>query len=253
MLKTVILTLNEERHISACIESVYWTDEVIVFDSYSTDNTVTLAKQAGATILQHSFEHYSQQRNAALAAVEAEWIFFIDADERATPELAAEIKHVIASENKVGWWVPRYNYILGHRMRGAGWRPDYQLRLLRRDCAHYDPNRAVHEIAELDGEAGYLQESLIHYNYETLQQFISKQRKYTDYDAGILLEKNTPVRFYTPYREALRHFGWRFFTLGGWRDSIYGLLLCTLMSYYEMVKYRKVQRARNSKKSKVTS
>ena len=88
MLKAVILTLNEERHIAACIESVRWTDGVVVVDSFSTDATVTLAEQAGAEIMQHRFENYSQQRNAALDAVDTEWVFFLDADERATPELA---------------------------------------------------------------------------------------------------------------------------------------------------------------------
>lgn len=243
MLKAVILTLNEERHIAACIDSVRWADDVVVFDSFSTDATVTLAKEAGATVQQHRFENYSQQRNAALDAVEAEWIFFLDADERATPELAAEIRDVIAHRTEVGWWIPRHNYIFGHRMRGAGWWPDCQLRLLHRASARYDPNRAVHEEAILDGEAGYLQQPFIHYNYETLTQFVAKQRKYTDFDAGILLHKGIRPKPYTPYTQALRHFWWRFITLNGWRDGAHGVLLSALMSYYEMLKYRTVRQA----------
>jgi glycosyltransferase involved in cell wall biosynthesis len=113
MLKAVILTLNEATHIAACIESVKWADGVVVFDSFSTDATVELARQAGADILQHPFENYAQQRNAALEAVAADWIFFVDADERATPALAQEIRQVIATEDKVGWWIPRHNYIFG--------------------------------------------------------------------------------------------------------------------------------------------
>lgn len=244
MLKAVILTLNEERHIAACIDSVRWTDGVVIFDSFSTDATVAFAEQAGADVLRHRFENYSQQRNAALDALDAEWIFFLDADERATPELAVEIRDVIANRSEVGWWIPRHNVILGHRMRGAGWWPDHQLRLLHRASARYDPNRAVHEEAMLDGEAGYLQQPLIHYNYETLQQFIAKQRKYTDFDTGILLQKGVQPKFYTPYTQTLRHFWWRFVTLNGWRDGAHGILLSALMSYYEMRKYRNVRRAR---------
>jgi hypothetical protein len=241
MLAAVILTLNEERHITDCIQSVQWADQVVVFDSFSTDATATLAKQAGAMFLQHPFENYSQQRDAALQAVEADWVFFIDADERSTPESAKEIRQVIQNtETKAGWWIPRHNYIFGHRMRGAGWWPDYQLRLLLRERATYDHKRAVHEVAALDGETGYLQAPLIHYNYETLQQFIEKQRRYTDYDVDILAEQGVQPRFYTPYRQGLRHFWWRFITLQGWRDGIYGVILATLMAYYEMITYQKL-------------
>ncbi len=246
MLTAIILTLNEAHHIVPCIESLRWTDRVVVFDSYSSDATVALAQEAGAEVLQHPFENYAQQRNAALDAGASDWIFFVDADERATPELAAEVREVVACDDRAGWWVPRHNYIFGHRMRGAGWRPDYQLRLLKREKARYDPERAVHEVVILDGEAGHLEESLIHYNYESLRHFIAKQRKYSDYDAGILLEQGVHPRFYTPYREALRHGWWRFVTLDGWRDGAYGLLLSALMGYYEMIKYRKVRRARQS-------
>ena len=93
----------------------------------------------------------------------------------------------------------------------------------------------------LDGSEGYLQESLIHYNYETLQHFIDKQRRYSDYDAGILFEKGIRPKIYTPYTQALRHIWWRFITHNGWRDGIYGILLASLMGYYEMVKYRKAR------------
>jgi hypothetical protein len=242
MLKAVILTLNEERHIAACIDSLRWTDGIVVLDSFSSDKTAELAQKAGAEIIQHRFENYSQQRNVALENVDSEWIFFLDADERATPALGDEIRHVIAHQDKAGWWVPRHNYIFGHRMRGAGWWPDHQLRLLHRDRAHYDPNRAVHEEAILDGEAGYLTQPFIHYNYETLQQFIAKQRKYTDFDAAILLQKGVRPKFYTPYTQIPRHFWWRFVTLGGWRDGLHGILLSGLMSYYEMRKYQRVRK-----------
>ena len=101
MLKAVILTLNEERHIAACIESVRWTDGVVVLDSHSSDNTVALAKQASAEVHYHPFENYSKQRNVALEVTDADWVFFLDADERATSELAAEIRHVIATRDEV--------------------------------------------------------------------------------------------------------------------------------------------------------
>ncbi len=246
MLKAVILTLNEERHIQECIESLRWCDSIVVFDSFSQDATIALAQKAQVEVLQHPFENYAQQRNAALDMVDADWIFFVDADERATPELGKEIQETLAQQKiPVGWWVPRHNYIMGHRMRGTGWWPDHQLRLLRRGYVHYE--RAVHEVAVLNGEQGYLNEAMAHYNYDTLKHFINKQRRYLNYDVNVLVQENIQPKFYTPYTQGLRHFWWRFVTLNGWQDGVYGILLSTLMAYYEMLKYQRVRKAQKTK------
>ena len=116
----VILTLNEEKHIRDCTESVRWADRVVVFDTFSTDKTISLARAAGAEVVEHEFKDYAQIRNAALEIVQSPWIFFIDADERATPELAAEIRRVTAERPENGWWVPRHNYIFVLITLGAG-------------------------------------------------------------------------------------------------------------------------------------
>ncbi|MGC9520580.1 MAG: glycosyltransferase family 2 protein [Anaerolineae bacterium] len=243
-LSGVILTLNEEKHIEACIDSLRWTDKVVVLDSGSEDSTQQLAEMAGATVVVHPFENYAQQRNVALSRVRSDWVLFVDADERATPELAVETRAVIAERPETGWWIPRFNYIMGHRMRATGWYPDYQMRLLRRDAAHYDPARGVHELVKLAGDAGYMASHLIHYNYETLSQFWAKQRRYLQYDIDVLLASGAQPKFHSPYTQALRHMWWRFVTLEGWRDTVWGLLLSALMGYYELLKYREVRRAR---------
>lgn len=245
----VILTYNEARHITACIESVRWTDGIVVLDSFSTDSTVALAQAAGALVLQRPWKNYAHNRNIALTEVEADWILFVDADERVTPELAHDIRRVVTSCSEVGWWIPRYNFIFGHRMRATGWYPDHQMRLLRRGSSHYDPSRGVHELAILDGKAGYLASHLIHYNYETLEQFLEKQRRYLGYDVGVLLAAGADPSWYTPYTQAVRHFHWRFITLQGWRDTIWGALLSSLMAYYEMLKYHGVRRERRIRRN----
>ena len=239
----VILTLNEERHIRYCIRSVQWCDAVVVWDSFSTDRTCEVARECGALVVHHPFRGYGNQRQAAMDAIAARWLFFIDADERATPELAAEVREVIATRpDVVGWWVPRHNYIFGRLVKHAGWYPDYQLRLLRPERAHWDPDRQVHELAILDGQDGYLQNVLVHYNYDSLRQFIKKQEKYTDYDAQVLLRKGVRPKPWSPLSMPLRHFKWRFFDLQGYRDGAHGLLLSLLMSYYEGQKYLRLGR-----------
>ncbi len=234
----VILTLNEERHIRQCIESLRWTDEVIVFDSFSTDRTAGIAEEAGARVLRYPFQNYAVQRNAALEAVDADWVFFVDADERATPALAEEIRAKIGGCER-GWWVPRHNYLFGRLTLGAGWHPDYQLRVLHRASARYDPGRPVHEEVILDGEAGYLHNPLIHYNYDSVAQFKAKQEKYTDFEAEIRHGQGLRPRPWTYASGPLRQFWWRFVTLRGYRDGLHGLRLSLLMAYYEFETWRR--------------
>ena len=235
----VILAKNESKQIQECIESVRWADRVVVVDTFSTDDTVVLAKAAGAEVYQHRFEHYAQIRNVALETVESPWIFFVDADERATPEIEMEIRQVTSERAENGWWIPRQNYIFGRLTRGAGWSPDYQMRLLRRGQAHYE--RPVHEIVVLEGKEGHLQNPLIHYNYETVAQFHAKQARYTDLDASILHRQGVRPRIYTPVTQSLRLFFRRFFILKGYLDGLHGLQLCFLLAYYKAVKYHKLK------------
>ena len=237
----IVPTLNEEDNIVDCLASLTWAARRVVFDCYSTDRTVQLAQEAGAEVLQHPFENYAQFHNAAMEQVDAEWILFVDADERATAELAAEIESVIAeNRDEVLWWIPRHNYIFGRLTKGAGWYPDHQARLLRRDHVHWE--RPVHEIAVADGPEGYLESPLIHYNYDDLADFRARQERYNEIDARILLEEGVQPHAYTPYTQFVRHFWWRFITLRGLRDGIHGLRLSLLMAIYEMKKYRHLAR-----------
>jgi (heptosyl)LPS beta-1,4-glucosyltransferase len=247
-LTAIILTKNEARHIVPCVESLAWADEVIVFDDYSQDGTTALAEGAGARVIQHPFRNFAQQRNAALEAIESDsstlrqrpelvegelakvWVFFVDADERATPELGREIHQVIKREDVNGWWVPRYNYIFGRMTRGAGYFPDYQMRLLRAGCGRYE--RPASEIVVLEGADGYLKQPLIHYNYETIAQFHAKQRARETFEATTLHRQGVRLRPHTFLLQPMRHFLWRYVTLKGYQDGWHGLRLCMLLAYY---------------------
>jgi hypothetical protein len=134
--------------------------------------------------------------------------------------------------------VPRHNYIFGKLTQGAGWFPDYQLRLFKHGCVHYE--RPVHELAVVDGAIGYLERPLTHYNYRDLDQFQAKQRAYTSYDARILYDEGIKPRPHNFILQPLRQFYWRFVTLGGYKDGLHGLRLSLYMTYYEWVKYRKL-------------
>jgi glycosyltransferase involved in cell wall biosynthesis len=249
-----ILTKNEARHIGDCIKSVHWADAIILEDSFSDDGTVQIAQDLGAKIFQNPFVNFAVARDNALKnarALQGEWILFVDADERVTPELAREIRQVVKDSQAVGWWMPRYNIMWGHIMRGGGWYPDHQLRLMRIDAARYDPERQVHEIVMLDGQADYLKEHLIHYNYNSLAQFRFKQDRYIDFEAHILKEKGIRAKPWTYLTMPLREFRRRYFSLEGYKDGWVGLQVCGLMSWYMLVTYWRLQRLHRTERLNV--
>jgi glycosyltransferase involved in cell wall biosynthesis len=234
-LVAVILTRDEEQALHDCIVSLReWVDAVVVWDSGSRDATCAIARRLGALVVQRPFDNYAAQRQAALDALNAEWILFVDADERATPALAEEIEARLNDSDApyAGYWVPRRNFIAGRETRGGGYFPDYQLRLLRRDAARYDLRREVHEIVEVAGEVGYLDEPLIHFNYRDWEHFHRKQIAYAAYEARILAGRGIRPRPHNFVLQPLREFRRRFVTLRGSRDGLHGLKLALLLAWY---------------------
>ncbi len=238
----IILTRNETQNIRACIDSLRWADSILVFDSFSDDDTIKIAAEAGARVLQHPWTNYTVQRNAALDAVSDEWVFFVDADERSSAQQGEEIRRRIADPDIEGYWVPRHNYIFGRLTRHAGWYPDYQMRLLRTAKASYDWAREVHEVVILDGKRGYLETPLVHYNYRDVRQFVRKQENYTDYAAQEMFRQGVRPRPQNYVLQPLRQFLWRFVTLHGYRDGLHGLRLSLFMAWYEFQKYLRLRR-----------
>ena len=232
-LAAVIIAKNETRYIADCVASLRWADEVIVCDNFSADDTAALARQAGARVIsQFPHENFAQAHNLALdTATEADWVLFVDADERATPELAEEIKEIVTGDlAPIGYWAPRHNYIFGKLTLHAGYYPDSQMRLLRRGRAHYE--RPVHEVVVLDGAEGHLKNPLIHYNYDTLAQFHAKQRRYIQFDSQELDRQGIRFKPRNLILQPLRHLWRRYVTLQGYRDGWHGLRLCVLLAYY---------------------
>jgi len=233
----LVLTLNEEDNIAECLKTLLWADEVMVLDSGSTDRTVEIARTLGAQVFFHPFKNYADQRNYALSLVRTEWVFFVDADERVPPELAAEVREAAQEEGFSGWWVPRQNYICGRWIRHGGWYPDYQLRLLRPEVAHYDPAWEVHEIVVMEGKTGYLRNHLIHYNYRTWGEFISRQKAYLPLEVRTLRRRGMRAKVWSPLSMPVREFWRRYIRLEGYKDGLYGLILASILAFYTMLAY----------------
>jgi (heptosyl)LPS beta-1,4-glucosyltransferase len=241
-LSIVIIARDEERHIGGALETAALiADELLVLlDPRTTDRTAAIAQMHGATIVEHAFESFPRQRNAALALCSGEWVLFLDADERLTPDLIDELydfRTLCHRSPHVGYWLPRYNFYFGRWVKGGGWYPDRQLRLLRRGYARYDEARLVHELVQLDGTTGHLNHHLVHINIETWPELHTKQRRYALAEAQTLALAGARAKWRNLVLQPLREVHRRWITWRGYRDGVLGLALALAMGYYELVKY----------------
>jgi glycosyltransferase involved in cell wall biosynthesis len=233
-LTAAIIARDEERHIAACLDSLGFADErLVLLDAATRDRTAQLAQQHGARVEQRAFDNFAAQRDAALAHAKGTWVLFVDADERVGDALRAEVlARVTDPAGYRGFWIPRDNVLLGKVVRHAGWYPDYQLRLIERATAHYDPLRPVHEEPIIAGPVGYLRAALLHFNYTSLGEFVRKQERYCRLDAQRWVLTYGRPRARALLGQPLREFWRRYVRLRGYRDGLLGLILCGLLAFY---------------------
>ena len=190
-LSVYIIAFNEEEKIKQALQSVEWADEIIVADSFSTDNTADIARQCGATVIQIPFDGFGDLRNKAIEACSHDWIFSLDSDERCTRKAREEIAAVINSKDSVdAYYVPRKNYFMGKWIRHSGFYPDYrQPQLFRKGSLRFK-NDAVHERYEVisDKACGYFTSFINQVPYKDLEQLIHKANRYSTLGAQKLME-----------------------------------------------------------------
>lgn len=240
-LSIAIIARDEARHIGAALQSAQGiADELLVLlDPRTTDNTAAIAEAHGAIVQYHPFVSFGAQRNRALELCRGAWVLFLDADERLTPPLLREMRAVIAQPQPHinGYWLPRHNMYFGRALRGGGWYPDRQLRLMRRAAARYDEARLVHEYATIAGASADLREHLVHINIEAWDELHEKQRRYALAEAQTLARNGTRAKWRNLALQPLREINRRFVQWHGYRDGALGFTLALTMAYYEWIKY----------------
>jgi len=239
-LTAVVLTLNEEAYIADCLDSLKWCDKVTVLDSLSADRTVEIARQYGAEVTLRPLTDFGDQRNAALELTDSDWVLFVDADERVSPELAHEVKLAIQEPEVDGWWIPTKNYFFGRLLSHGGFYPDYHLRLSRKGKLHYDFEEKVHERPVLEGNAGYLENPLIHLCYRDIHEMVTAKNRYSALLARIHCEKGLKPTYHLITAPILTLFE-QFVVLKGFKDGFLGLFISLVWSYYAFDEYRRAR------------
>ena len=237
-ISAIVIARNEAANLDDCLATVAWADERLVIDAFSTDGT-TRGLPSDVRLIERSWTDFPNQRNAGLRLAVHDWVIFVDADERVPPELSQEIQARVGMEAFTGYWVPRRNRIFGRWMRGAGWWPDYQLRIMNRQHAAYVSDRSIHELVDPGGTVGRMANHLEHLSYTSVAQFRARQRVYAEAVADDYYQSGTRRRLTAVALQPLREFWRRLVRLRGYQDLGVGLLLATLMAEHEW----RVQRA----------
>ena len=237
-LSAIIIAKNEAANIGACLDSVAFADERIVVDSGSDDNTVTIAKAKGARVEIHAFNGFGRQFNHALSLAQGEWVFSIDADERVSPELAAELQRAMTDGAADGYEVPRLSTFCGREMRHSGWYPDYVLRLWRRGRARWTED-LVHPRPVCTGSVMRLKQPLNHHPVLRIGQSLSRMDHYSTLAAEMLIVRGKRVSFASGITHGLWTFLRTYLLRGGFLDGREGFLLAVANAEGTYYKYMK--------------
>ena len=237
-LAVVIITKNEAINITECIKSAEFANEVIVLDSGSNDDTVGLAKKAGAKVTETDWHGFGFQKNRAINLARSDWIFVLDADERISPELAKEILASIEKNDIMVFEVPRRSFFVSKFINHSGWQPDFTKRLFKNGVARFSEHK-VHEHLVTESPCGRLTSPIIHYSYRDFETVLAKINHYSS--AGAQDAKRQGKK--GGLKKAIAHGLWAFirtyFIKSGFMDGREGFMLAIAnaeATYYRYLK-----------------
>ncbi|NPA73692.1 MAG: glycosyltransferase family 2 protein [Epsilonproteobacteria bacterium] len=229
-LSVAIITKDSEKTIKECIDSAKFADEIVVVDSGSSDKTVEICEKNGCKVIKKEWMGFAKQKQFAIDNCKNEWVFVLDSDEIITKELQEEIKKTLLKPECDGYFIARLNYFFGKAIRHCGLYPDRTLRLFDKTKGKFSSD-SVHEKVVVEGKTGTLKNHMLHYAYDSIEEFIEKQNRYSS------LNKK-PNRL-----KALLNPPWTFFKIyflkAGFLEGWHGLIIAKLYSQYTFWKYIK--------------
>lgn len=267
----IIPVKNEEKNLAACLDHLKWADEVFVVDSHSTDRTQAIAAEYGAKVVQFDWDgQFPKKKNWALRNLpfRNDWVLIVDADEHIPGDLAAEIAQVVANPgDHVGYYLNRKFIFMGKWLKHCGYYPSWNLRLIKKGHGEYEKisqtgdtksgDNEVHEHVLCDGPTGWLKHDMIHYAFPTIDIFIEKHNRYSNWEAlvqyerlneglpanpfGNVLERRRFLKKLVanvPFRPFLRFF-YAYVLRLGFLDGRHGWVFCRLLATYEFLSVAK--------------
>jgi (heptosyl)LPS beta-1,4-glucosyltransferase len=240
----VINTLNEEKNLPRALASVKnLADEIVVCDMYSSDNTVAIAKKAGAKVCKYKKTGYVEPaRNYAISKTTGDWVLILDADEKVGRILADKLKRISVDKNSADYYrLPRKNIIFGKWIKHSRWWPDYNIRFFKKGMVSW--SEIIHSVPETQGKGLDLKakeaNAIIHYHYDSVEQFIGRLNRYTSVQSKELKKGGYEFDWRDLIRKPVGEFLARYFQGQGYKDGVHGLALAGLQAFSEFVKYLK--------------
>lgn len=241
MLTVTVITLNEEKNIKRCLESIKnLADEIVVVDSGSTDKTVEIAKSYRAKVFIREFDNFANQKNYAAQKATRRWILSLDADEEVSPDLRKEIMAQLTKNEYVAFSIPRKNIILGKFIRYTRWQPelDRHLWLWKKGMGKWFGE--VHEELRVNGKVGELRGAKIHHQHETVKEFLEMMNNYSEIEVNKRVKKGARFSYFGLFFDPIYNFLVRYFYRLGFLDGWRGFMLSYLMAIYHLEVWLKI-------------
>ncbi|MDD3905591.1 MAG: glycosyltransferase family 2 protein [Candidatus Omnitrophica bacterium] len=235
----VVIAKNEESNIAPCLKSVAWADEIVVLDDNSTDKTVEIAKQYTDKVSSRKMDIEGRHRNYAYSLAKNKWVLSLDADERVSPELEAELRGLFKSEMKdKAYSMPIKNFIGARWIRYGGWYPAPKVRLFDKEHFKYE-EAEVHPRVFIDGSCGRLTKDIIHYSYKDYHEFFQSLNNQTTLEARKWFKEKRKINFLKMWRKALSRFLKAYVQKKGYKDGLLGFTVSYSGGLYQFLSYIK--------------
>jgi glycosyltransferase involved in cell wall biosynthesis len=236
----IIIAKNEEEMIANCIEGLRWCDEVLVIDNGSIDTTSNIAEKLGARVISFSSQDFSKVRNEGLKRSKTNWIFYVDADERVTPDLAREIMVNVETGSGEAFKLKRQNICYGSHLVNGGWDKDFVTRVFKKE-SFKEWSGKIHESANFVGKEIVLKQPLIHLTHRSTKDNLYKSAEWTEIEAELLYKSGVkPVTLITLIRKGLMEFIRRAFLKKGNKDGMVGYVEALVQAMNRVMVYIQV-------------
>lgn len=236
-ISAVIITLNEQKALPAFLESLWFAHEIIVLDSYSTDNTIAVAKEnKKVKVFERTFDDFSSQKNAAISKASHDWIVFFDPDEKITKQLSQEIINTLKDPKAIAYYVKREFYFMGKKIKFSGLQNDHVIRLFNKNYCSYNQN-LVHEVMQANGGTATLKNKLPHYSYSSFDNYTAKMHHYSALKAKMLYNKAVQPKLYHFFFRPWWRFVNQYFFKLGILDGKRGFILAYVSAFSVFKRY----------------